>query len=428
MLSVLLDRTARLAAEVAIVRSPKLIGAQLRQLAARLRRAHDLPLLIELPDDDRVAFGDTARVRLRVRNLSGLRALACPSMAALGEAFVDGHIDIDGDMALAIAIAEVLAEAADASVDDRAWSRPSRHWRQRDRGDVAFHYDIGNEFYRLWLDSHMVYSCAYFRPGVDSLDVAQRDKLDLICRKLRLASGERLLDVGCGWGGLVLHAVREYGVQAVGITLSDAQLSFARERIAAAGLTDRIEVLGLDYRDLPQRFGAAAFDKVASIGMFEHVGLRNLAQYFGTIAAVMKDRGLFLNHGITAADVQSRPVGSGVGEFIARHVFPRGELPHLHVVVREASAQGFEVADVESLRPHYALTLSHWSTRLEAKLSAAAALIDARRLRIWRVYLAGCGHGFKQGWMNIHQVLLSRQAKPGLTALPLTRDWIYRSA
>jgi cyclopropane-fatty-acyl-phospholipid synthase len=426
MLSVLLDRTARLAADVTIRRSPTLVSAQLRHLAAAVRQRADQPLVIELLDGDRVSFGTCAHVCLRVRDLLGLRALACPSLATLGEAFVDGHIDIDGDMATAISLAEALVDAADAPVIDRASLRPSRHSRHRDRDDIAFHYDVGNDFYRLWLDSRMVYSCAYFRQGDESLEIAQRDKLDHICRKLRLARGERLLDIGCGWGGLVLHAAREYGVHAVGITLSDAQLDWARARIAAEGLADRVEVLGLDYRDLPARFGPAAFDKVASIGMFEHVGLRNLAQYFAAITAVLRDRGLFLNHGITATDVQSRPVGSGVGEFIDRHVFPRGELPHLHVAVREASAQGFEVADVESLRPHYALTLRHWSQRLESNLTRAAVMIDDRRLRIWRVYLAGCAYGFRQGWMNIHQVLLSRQAEPGPTGLPLTREWIYR--
>jgi cyclopropane-fatty-acyl-phospholipid synthase len=230
----------------------------------------------------------------------GLKALACPSLAALGEAFVDGHMDIEGRHGHRHLIAEALVDAADAPVIDRASIRPSRHSRHRDRDDIAFHYDVGNDFYRLWLDSRMVYSCAYFRQGDESLEIAQRDKLDHICRKLRLAPGERLLDIGCGWGGLVLHAAREYGVQAVGITLSNAQLDWAKARIAAEGMADRVEVLGLDYRDLPAHFGPAAFDKVASIGMFEHVGLRNLAQYFAAIAAVLRDRGLFLNHGITA--------------------------------------------------------------------------------------------------------------------------------
>src|SRR5512134_3829814 len=194
----------------------------------------------------------------------------------------------------------------------------------------------------------MVYSCAYFRTGDESLDEAQVAKLDHICRKLRLMPGDRLLDIGCGWGGLVLHAVANYNVRAVGITLSENQWRLANERIGKAGLSDRAEVMLLDYRDAISRFGAESFDKVSSIGMFEHVGLRNLPTYFGIVRDLLRERGLFLNHGITSVDIDNRPVGSGVDQFIGKYVFPHGELPHAHVVVREMAGQGFEVFDVEN--------------------------------------------------------------------------------
>jgi len=419
-------RARSLANQVTARVRPSALLASIEQLADAVRRQGGQPLLVEFTDGGQIAFGSTVRVRLLVRNSQGMAALAQATLDALGEAFVDAHLEIDGDPGEAIEIAAALPAAAGSSVTQRTAWRPARHGRTQDRSDVQFHYDVGNPFYRLWLDERMVYSCAYFRQGDEDIDTAQRDKLDHICRKLRLSPGERLLDIGCGWGGLVLHAAREYGVQAIGITLAQAQLDFARSRIAAEGLADRVEVLALDYRELLPRFGPASFDKAASVGMFEHVGLRNLPSYFGAVAAVLRDRGLFLNHGITASDVQSRPLGAGAGDFIGRHVFPNGELPHLHVAVHDASAQGFEVADVETLRPHYALTLQHWSRRLESQRAAAAQVIDARRLRIWRLYLAGCAYGFRQGWMNIHQVLLSRQMSAGPTGLPLTRAWMYR--
>jgi cyclopropane-fatty-acyl-phospholipid synthase len=404
----------------------KMAGSQLAKLADEVRARGGLPLRVVLPDGSSTDFAEAPQLTLTVRDPAVLTNFTQPTLGGLGEAYVEGRIDLDGDVAQAISIASGLAEVAGVSVAERPEAVPAEHAPRSDRADISHHYDVGNGFYRLWLDERMVYSCAYFESGSEDIDSAQRAKLDHVCRKLRLAAGERFLDIGCGWGALVLHAAQHYGVSAVGITLSEQQALLARERIVAAGLQDKVEVLLLDYRDLPKRFGEGTFDKVASIGMFEHVGLRNLPVYFGTAARMLRDRGLMLNHGITSADAASRPIGSGAGDFIGKYVFPNGELPHLSLAVREMSAAGFEVFDVESLRPHYALTLAHWSRRLEQRLQEAARQVSDRTLRVWRLYLAGCSHGFAQGWMNLHQVLGSRQAAPGPTELPLTRAWLYR--
>jgi cyclopropane-fatty-acyl-phospholipid synthase len=282
---------------------------------------------------------------------------------------------------------------------------------------------VSNDFYGLWLDRRMVYSCAYFRNGDETLETAQEQKLDYICGKLRLAPGERFLDIGCGWGALAMWAAEHYGVTVTGITLSKNQHALANERIQAAGLGGRCKVLLQDYRDLP---GEGVFDKIASVGMFEHVGLKNLPLYFGTIRRLLADGGIALNHGITAVDPESREVGMGTGEFIEQYVFPHGELPHLSLALKELSAAGLEVMDVETLRLHYARTLAHWSRRLEQNLEAARAHTGDKRLRIWRLYLAGCAHAFERNWCTIHQVLAVKSADPARNPLPLTRDYMYR--
>ena len=300
----------------------------------------------------------------------------------------------------------------------------ARHSRTVDRDAIRHHYDVSNEFYALWLDPQLVYSCAYFRTAADTLEQAQVAKLDHICTKLRLAPGERFLDIGCGWGALVIHAASRYGVQATGITLSENQHRLAQERIRAAGLEGRCRVLLEDYRD---HAGAASYDKVASVGMFEHVGLANLPGYFGAVRRLLRERGLFLNHGITSSDVRNRAVGMGAGEFIDRYVFPKGELPHLHRVIHDMAAQAFEVHDVECLRPHYARTLELWSVNFERRYQQAVAEAGERTARIWRLYLAGCALAFEQRWISIHQVLASRMEQPGRSEVPMTREWMYRS-
>jgi cyclopropane-fatty-acyl-phospholipid synthase len=403
------------------------LRTRVARLAETCMRGGGLPLRIVLPDQSQIEFGASPKVTLRVNDPSLLADFAAPSLGALGDAFIEGRLEIDGDLLEALPLGERLVEAGGSSVAQRMLQAWRQHRRGEDRSAIGYHYDVGDDFYRLWLDERMVYSCAYFRTGQESIDDAQVAKLDHVCRKLQLLPGERFLDIGCGWGALVLHAVQHYGVNSVGITLSENQALHASRRVRKAGLQERVEILQLDYRDLPKHFAAATFDKVASVGMFEHVGLRNLPDYFETLALLLRDRGLLLNHGITSSDVESRPVGSGISEFISRHVFPHGELPHLNVAVRTMAAAGFEIVDVESLRPHYARTLADWYRRLEAKSAEAARLVPARTLRTWRMYLAGCSYGFDRGWVNVYQLLGSLQRTPGPRRLPLTRDWIYAS-
>jgi cyclopropane-fatty-acyl-phospholipid synthase len=416
-------------ANAVVHRSGAVANDALRSGVARLAEAclasGGAALRVVLPGGSVIDFGQSARVVLRILDPTLLAEMAAPTLALLGDAYIEGRLEIEGDLLEALPIGERLIEAAGSSVTQRVVQALRRHRRSEDRGAIRHHYDVGNEFYRLWLDERMVYSCAYYRAAADTIDSAQTAKLEHICRKLALAPGERLLDVGCGWGALPIYAAQTFGARAVGITLSENQAQLARERVKQLGLQDRVEILLLDYRDLPERFGVNAFDKAASIGMFEHVGLRNLPVYFAAVASVLRDRGVFLNHGITSSDVDNLPVGGGAGEFIERHVFPHGELPHLHLAAREMSAAGFEIVDVESLRPHYARTLTEWYRRLDARVADAGRLVAPRTLRTWLAYLAGCAYGFERGWVNVYQLLGSRQATAGPTRLPMTRDWIY---
>ena len=387
------------------------------------KRVH-APVRLVLWDGREVSFDESPRVTLKLHGTRGASALMKPSLMSLAEAYIDGYADLEGDVREAIRSAEAISRGVPhRSLFEGALHHRSRHSRRDDREAIQHHYDVSNEFYGLWLDPRMVYSCAYFKSEGDTLEQAQLQKLDHICTKLQLQPGEKFLDIGCGWGALVMRAAEKFGVQATGITLSENQHRLANERIRAAGLQDRCRVELVDYRDLP---GEGVFDKIASVGMFEHVGLANLPVYFGTVRRLLRERGLFLNHGITATNIENRPVGMGAGEFIGKYVFPKGELPHLHLAVKEMSAQKLEVRDVECLREHYAKTCAFWSDNFERRMPEAVAASNERIARIWRVYLAGCAYGFEQGWISIYQVLMSKQEEPGKTSLPLTREWMYR--
>ena len=399
-----------------------LLGSRIEKLLADLQSRGELPFAVELWNGHRYAPAGPPLVVLRVPRKDSLKRLAHADLAALGEAYVEGELDLEGPIEEALRAAEAFARRWAKSARGRL-PRLFRHTRNADAGAIRYHYDVSNDFYALWLDRQMVYSCAYYRSDADSLELAQEQKLDLICRKLRLRPRERFLDIGCGWGALALHAARAYGVHATGITLSENQHALAQARIREAGLAERCRVLLQDYRDVP---GAGVYDKIASVGMFEHVGLKNLSCYFGAIQRLLADGGAALNHGITSVDVESREVGLGAGEFVEKYVFPHGELPHLSLVVKEMAAAGLEVMDVETLRLHYARTLREWSRRLEANLAAARAHAGEKRTRIWRLYLAGCAHAFERNWVTIHQVLAVKNANPAHAVLPWTREDLYR--
>ncbi|MBC3951427.1 C17 cyclopropane fatty acid synthase CfaB [Pseudomonas folii] len=393
----------------------------LAQLPPALQNLH-LPLRLKLWDGHELDLGPTPSVTIFVKDPQLVSDFSHPSLDLLGSAFVEGRLDMEGSISEVMRVCDELTQALG---DEDQEGGPTRcpHDKATDAASISYHYDVSNEFYQLWLDKEMVYSCAYFKTGNESLEQAQQDKFHHLCRKLRLKPGEYLLDVGCGWGGLARFAAREYGAKVFGITLSREQLELAQIRVKAEGLEDQVDLQLLDYRDLPQD---GRFDKVVSVGMFEHVGHANLALYAQCLFGAVKEGGLVMNHGITAKHIDGRPVGRGAGEFIGRYVFPNGELPHVSRISADISEAGLEIVDVESLRLHYAKTLEHWSSRLETHLEQAAAMVPEQTLRIWRLYLAGCAYGFAHGWINLHQILAVKPRADGGHDLPWTRADIYR--
>ncbi len=338
------------------------------------------------------------------------------------KSFIRGEIDIHGDLFAAI---QWKRQTARAGLRSRAMSSAVRNvprtesWfqsRRKAAGNIRFHYDRSNAFFTQFLDSRLVYSCAYFKNPDWSLDQAQEAKLDHICRKLDLRPGERFLDIGCGWGGLVLHAAARYGALATGCTLSLQQFEYAARAVSERGLCGLVTIHEKDYRDLDGRF-----DKIASVGMFEHVGVRRLPAYFRKAQSLLAEGGLFLNHGIARPGSVRRDAES---LFLRRKVFPGGELASLTDTVRAAEAAGFEVLDVENLRPHYALTCRAWVRNLQANEEACRRVVDRGTYRTWLLFLAASALAFEEGATEIHQVLMAKRGAAGGRAM--TREYIYR--
>ncbi len=399
-------------------------------------------LAVVLPGGQRLGSAQ-ARVTLTLHDLASLGHVAQGEIGRVAQDHVEGRVDLDGSVRDLMAVATQMLEGDPtlASTDRgplgwwRGIARRSRslaqHRADADARQVQFHYDVSDDFYALWLDPLRVYSCAYYREAGMTLGEAQQAKLDHICRKLMLREGERFLDIGAGWGGLMLWAAEHYGVQAQGITLSKNQHAHVNRVIDERGLRGRVTMELCDYRHLPE---SEPFDKIASIGMFEHVGQALLPAYFGKIWRLLKPGGLLMNHGITAGGTRNEQLGAGMGDFIERYIFPGGELEHVSHVLGAMSEAGLEALDVENLRPHYARTLWDWSDALERRLDAARTVTRDSVVRAYRLYLAGSAMSFEYGWISLFQMLAARPSRRvgdgsmrgAQSQYPFERSYIYR--
>ena len=394
---------------------------------------------IRLWDGTLIPASESAGFTLCVNHPGALRtAFKPPVDLNAGRAFAAGLLDIEGDMEAAV---DELLHAIDrpggaalvqltlllrrlpiAPLPElrEAHLRGKRHSLARDRAAIGFHYDQPVAFYQTFLDPNLVYSCAYFDDGVTSLEQAQLAKIDHCLRKLRIRPGERLLDIGCGWGALVVRAAKEFGAYVLGVTLSRSQEEEARRRIAAEGLQERARVERWDYRELP----TTTFDKIVSVGMVEHVGREKLPEYFSTAYRLLKPGGLFLNHGI-ARQNHAMKDGKASG-FMGRFIFPDGELVTISDALQFAEKTGFEVRDVENLREHYARTTRAWVANIERNRARAIGEAGEQSYRAWRLYMAGSAQGFRTGRMGLFQSLLGKPEKDGALTLPATRRDLYR--
>lgn len=395
---------------------------KIAQWAAEVKEKHNLPAQIQLWDGKTYPLGtfQTPDISLTINTATALPLILNPSLDNLGEAYVQGHIDIEGNLDEIIHIGYTLAR--DSSHTSNHLARVVRfftHTKASDKQSIEYHYDVSNDFYAQWLDPNMLYSCAYFAQGNEDLATAQLQKIDHILTKIDVRAGHTLLDIGCGWGSLLIRAAQQYGAQCTGVTLSQNQFDLATARVKAAGLQNRITIRLQDYRDV-----TGPFDRITSVGMFEHVGRKHLPDYFAHMCSLLADDGIVMNHGITSTDPEGGEVANGGGEFIDRYVFPNGELPHIGQALKAMQIGGLEVFDVENLRRHYAQTLHMWSNNYEKHATRIRQLTTEQKFRIWRIYLAGCAYAFENDDIAIYQIV-GRKAGQLTDQLPWSRRYMY---
>ncbi len=404
-------------------------------------------IALQLPQGQRLGAAN-APVKLAFSTWASIARLKAGQIGALAEDYVEGTLQLEGAMRDVMRAVTKLLPGNPVQSDTGWWSGMLRrarslaaHTPAKDAAQIQFHYDVSDDFYALWLDPRRVYSCAYYRDASMTLAEAQEAKLDHICRKLMLQPGERFLDIGAGWGALLLWAAEHYGVDATGITLSKNQHAHVQRLIDQKGLGQRVRIELRDYRDMAED---KPFDKISSVGMFEHVGHANMHAYFGKIMRLLAPGGLVMNHGITAGGLENRQLGAGMGDFIEKYIFPGGELLHISAVLEHLSRAGLEMVDTENLRPHYARTLWDWSDALEARLDVARQVLAAdggaeraeKTLRAYRLYLAGSAMSFEQGWISLHQLLATRPSSDvrdarvlgAQSVYPFSRDYMYNKA
>ncbi len=399
----------------------------------------DLPVRIQAFDGTDVGPKD-AKTTISLRSRDGLMRMAtAPGELGLARSYVAGDIDIEGDIYDVLELRHLMSKVSltagqirqlvkliglshirpiSPPPEEHRRSRGRLHTRGRDSEAISHHYDVSNEFYRLVLGNSLTYSCALFENPGDSLEQAQENKYELICQKLGLQPGMRLLDIGSGWGGMVMHAAQHHGVEAVGLTISRNQVDLARKRVAEAGLTDRIDIRLQDYREIDD----GPFDAISSIGMFEHVGLRRLGTYFTQVENLLVPGGRVLNHAIsrTGSAESTRIHKTG---FMERYVFPDGELHEVGNVVSALQDHGLEVRHMENLREHYALTLRRWVANLETNWDAAVVEVGEARAKIWRLYMAASAVGFEDNHIHVDQVLAVKTPSSGASGIPLRPSW-----
>jgi cyclopropane-fatty-acyl-phospholipid synthase len=425
--------------------------------------------VIQLGDQIELPAAAAPTFRLVFKNIQGIKKLFSPPIElSLGEGYIHGDFDILGDIYTALGIVDTLAGQVQSLkktlrllgdylslptqvVEKLSGRGPIEldgrvHTLERDRKAIQYHYDVGNNFYAIWLDRNMQYSCGYFPTGTEDLDTAQVRKMEHICRKLRLQPGETLLDIGCGWGGLIRYAAQNYGIKSLGVTLSQNQAEYAQQKIIEQGLEGQARVELCDYRSL----SSASFDKIVSVGMYEHVGRSHLPEYFSHVYRLLKPGGLFLNHGIALREKAPKivedevdgqpilrqvksPIWSrwleksllGVGSFSQKYIFPDGELELVSDANLFGEMAGFEVRDVENLREHYALTIRNWVKNLDTHRNEVEQVTDPVTYRTWRLYLASAVHGFESGSISVNQTLFSKPDN-GKSYLPLSREDLYQ--